>query len=77
MAVEYAERFAIDHTSIDDAFFDRLHEQFDDGEILDLTICIATFAAWNPFMGSSDGCDGPTAEPSPPAGRGAEHQQAS
>ena len=43
IAVEYAERFALNHTAIDDAFFDRLHDHFDDAEILDLTICLAAF----------------------------------
>jgi AhpD family alkylhydroperoxidase len=45
LAIEYAERFALDHTNIDDAFFDRLHQSFTDPEILDLTICIAAFVA--------------------------------
>jgi len=31
--------------AIDDAFFAQLHEHFTDAEILDLTICIATFIA--------------------------------
>ena len=43
LAIEYAERFALDHTSIDDEFFDRLHSLFSDPEILDLTICLAAF----------------------------------
>src|SRR5918994_1805472 len=33
MAAEFAERFTTDHLSMDDAFFVRLREQFDDGEI--------------------------------------------
>jgi alkylhydroperoxidase family enzyme len=45
-AIEYAERFALDHLEIDDAFFERLHEHFDDAAILDLTICIADFLAF-------------------------------
>jgi alkylhydroperoxidase family enzyme len=45
LAGEYAERFALDHLGIDDAFFDRLHACFSDEEILDLTICIAAFLA--------------------------------
>ena len=32
-----------DHTNIDQAFIDRLRGQFDDGEILDLTVCLAAF----------------------------------
>ena len=43
LAIEYAERFANDHASIDDAFFGRLREVFTDAEILDLTLCVAVF----------------------------------
>ena len=43
LAIEYAERFATDHASIDDAFFGRLRGLFTDPEILDLTLCIAVF----------------------------------
>lgn len=43
LAITYAERFAVDHLSIDDAFFARLRENFTDAEILDLTICMAAF----------------------------------
>jgi AhpD family alkylhydroperoxidase len=43
LAVEYAERFALDHLSIDDAFIDRLRAVFSDAEVLDLTICLSAF----------------------------------
>ena len=43
LAVEYAERFAIDHTSIDDAFIGRLRASFSDAEIFDLTVCLSAF----------------------------------
>ena len=43
VAIEYAERFALDHLNIDDAFFERLRAQFSDADVLDLTICIADF----------------------------------
>ena len=43
LAIEYAERFARDHLSIDDSFFVRLRECFSDPEILDLTICLSAF----------------------------------
>jgi len=46
LAIEYAERFALDHRSIDDEFFVRLHEQFTDPEILDLSICIGNWVAF-------------------------------
>ena len=45
LAIEYAERFVLDHLAIDDAFFARLRAAFADDEVLDLTICIATFLA--------------------------------
>ncbi len=43
LAMEYAERFAVDHLSIDDAFIDRLRTVFSDAEVLDLTICLSAF----------------------------------
>jgi len=43
LAVEYAERFAVDHTSIDDAFVERLRTSFTDSEIFDLTVCLSAF----------------------------------
>jgi alkylhydroperoxidase family enzyme len=46
LAIEYAERFALDHLNIDDAFFVSLREHFSDAEILDLTIIVADFLAF-------------------------------
>ena len=46
VAIEYAERFALDHLSIDDEFMARLRAQFSDADVLDLTICIADFLAF-------------------------------
>jgi alkylhydroperoxidase family enzyme len=43
LAVEYAERFAVEHERIDDAFMERMKRCFTDAEILDLTICVAAF----------------------------------
>ena len=43
LAIEYAARFALDHGSIDDDLFERLHAGFTDAEILDLTMCIASY----------------------------------
>jgi alkylhydroperoxidase family enzyme len=43
LAIEYAERFALDHTHIDAELFTRLRDAFTDAEILDLTICISHF----------------------------------
>jgi alkylhydroperoxidase family enzyme len=43
LAIEYAERFAVDHTSIDDAMMERMRGAFTDAEIFDLTICCSAF----------------------------------
>ena len=45
IAIEYAERFALAHREIDDAFFERLHAVYSDAEILDLTVCIGAWIA--------------------------------
>ncbi len=41
VAIDYADRFATNHLSIDDAFFARLREHFDDGELVELGCWIA------------------------------------
>lgn len=46
LAIEYAERFCLDHLSIDDEFMRRLRTHFSDAEVLDLTICIGNFLAF-------------------------------
>ena len=43
LAVDYAQRFAVDHLNIDDAFFEELRGAFTDAEVLDLTICLGAF----------------------------------
>ena len=43
LAIEYAERFAVDHHGIDDDLFARLRASFSDAEILDLTLCLAVY----------------------------------
>ena len=45
LAIEYAERFVLDHLAIDDDFFTRLRVHFADDEVLDLAICTSTFLA--------------------------------
>ena len=40
LAIEFAERFATDHTSIGDEFWSRLHSLFSDEEILELTVTV-------------------------------------
>jgi AhpD family alkylhydroperoxidase len=43
LAIDFAERFVLDHQNMDDDFFAPLRAQFADDEILDLTICCAAF----------------------------------
>ena len=43
LAIEFAERFAVDHTTMDDEFFARMRGPFTDAEILDLCICVSAF----------------------------------
>jgi alkylhydroperoxidase family enzyme len=43
LAAEFAERFALDHTTMDDAFFDRMRDAFAEDEIADLVICCGMF----------------------------------
>ena len=46
IAVDYAERFALDHHTIDQAFYDRMRAAgYSDAEILDLTVCIGGWMA--------------------------------
>jgi alkylhydroperoxidase family enzyme len=42
-AAEFAERFALDHLAMDDAFWDHLHALFSEEELADLTICCGMF----------------------------------
>ena len=43
LAIEFAERFALDHQGMDEAFFARLRSEFSDAEVLDLSVCCAAF----------------------------------
>jgi alkylhydroperoxidase family enzyme len=43
LAAEFAQRFALDHLAMDDEFWGRLHRQFADDELADLTICCGMF----------------------------------
>lgn len=46
VAIEYAERYLLDHLAIDDDFMNRLRQHFSDADVLDLTICIGNFLAF-------------------------------
>ena len=43
IAIEFAEKFALDHISIDAAFFDRLRIHFSDEEIVEISVCVGTW----------------------------------
>ena len=43
IAIEYTEKFAIDHKKLDDAFFDRMREHFSDEEILEISVCVGNW----------------------------------
>jgi alkylhydroperoxidase family enzyme len=43
LAAEFAQRFALDHLAMDDAFWARMRAAFADDELADLTICCGTF----------------------------------
>jgi alkylhydroperoxidase family enzyme len=45
LAIDYAERFALDHHSLDEAFYARLRAAYTDAEVLDLTVCIGGWLA--------------------------------
>ena len=60
LAIEYAELFALDHHTIDDAFYARMRAaSFTDAEILDLTVCIGGWLALGRtlhVLGLDDAC---------------------
>jgi len=43
LAAEFAQRFALDHLAMDDAFWERLHAAYADDELADLTMCCGMF----------------------------------
>jgi alkylhydroperoxidase family enzyme len=60
LAIEYAERFALDHHSIAGDFYDRMRDAgFSEPEILDLTVCIGGWLALGRtlhVLGIDDSC---------------------
>jgi alkylhydroperoxidase family enzyme len=60
IAIDYAERFALEHHSIDGAYYDRMRSAtFTDAEILDLTVCIGGWLALGRtlhVLGLDDAC---------------------
>jgi alkylhydroperoxidase family enzyme len=54
MALEYADRLALDHHNMDDAFFERLHEQFSDAQIVELGMMIGQFIGFGRLLAVLD-----------------------
>lgn len=50
LALEYAERLAVDHHNIDDGFFARLHGEFSDAEILELGMMIGQYIGFGRLL---------------------------
>ena len=49
LAAEFAERFALDHLNMDDAFWARLRGAYTDDEIVDLGICVGMWLSQGRF----------------------------
>lgn len=50
IALEYADRLALDHHNMDDAFFDRLKQHFNDAQILELGMMIGQFIGFGRLL---------------------------
>lgn len=50
MAIEYAQMLAVNHHAIDDDFFVRLREQFNDPEILELGMMIGQYIGFGRLL---------------------------
>jgi alkylhydroperoxidase family enzyme len=49
LAAEFAERFALDHTAMDDDLWARLHAAYTDDELIELGLCVGTWLATGRF----------------------------
>jgi len=50
LALTYAEKLAVDHHNIDDAFFEMLRTEFDDAEILELGMMIGQYIGFGRLL---------------------------
>ncbi|MEM7003379.1 MAG: hypothetical protein AAF529_21510 [Pseudomonadota bacterium] len=50
LALEYADRLAVDHHNMDDAFFDRMKEHYSDEQILELGMMIGQFIGFGRLL---------------------------
>ncbi len=59
LAAEYAERFALDHHGLDEAFWTRMRRAYSDPEIVELTMCLGSWIAFgrlNRVLGLDTAC---------------------
>ena len=61
LSAEYAERFAVDHLSLDDdeAFWTRMRDAYTDNEVIELSMCIGSWIAFgrlNHVLGVDAAC---------------------
>lgn len=71
LAAEFAERFALDHLAMDDAFWTRLREAYTDEEIVDLGICVGMWLSQgrlNRVLDIDGACRIPTPDGAPVPG---------
>jgi alkylhydroperoxidase family enzyme len=66
LAAEFAELFALDHLNMDDPFWLRMREAFNDAEIVDLGICVGMWVSQGRLNRILD-VDGPCRIPTPGA----------
>jgi alkylhydroperoxidase family enzyme len=62
LAAEYAERYALDHHGLDDDFWSRMTAQYDQREIVELSMCIGSWLAFgrlNHVLGLDTQCQLP------------------
>ena len=48
LAAEYAERYAVDHHGLDDAFWSRMKDHYTDREMVELSMCLGSGVAIGP-----------------------------
>jgi alkylhydroperoxidase family enzyme len=59
LAAEYAERYALDHHGLDDAFWTRMKAEYTDTEIVELSMCLGSWLAFgrlNHVLGLDAAC---------------------
>jgi alkylhydroperoxidase family enzyme len=49
LAAEFAERYSTDHLGMDEEFWERLHTQYSDDELVDLALCVGSWLALGRF----------------------------